>query len=49
MQLDSRHGPDDLLKFNPSIRMGRKFDIDDFEPGMAVGARWADLSNYRNC
>ncbi len=29
----------DLLKFEPSIRMGKKGDLSDFEHGMVVGAR----------
>ncbi len=39
-----RHGQDDLLKFKPSIRMGKKGDLSDFECGMVVGARRAGLS-----
>ncbi len=35
---------DDLLKFKPSIRMGKKGDLSDFERGMVVGARQAGLS-----
>ncbi len=35
----SRCGEDDLLKFNPSIRMGKKGDLSDFERGMVAGAR----------
>ncbi len=42
--LASRCGEDDLLKFKPSIRMGKKGDLGDFEPGMVVGARRAGLS-----
>ncbi len=34
----SRCGEDDLLKFKPSIRMGKKGDLSDFERGMVVGA-----------
>ncbi len=40
----SRCGEDDLLKFKPSIRMGKKWDLSDFERGMVVGARRAGLS-----
>ncbi len=40
----SRCGKDDLLKFKPSIRMGKKGDLSDFEHGMVVGARQACLS-----
>ncbi len=40
----SRCGEDDLLKFKPSIRMGKKGDLSDFERGRVVGARRADLS-----
>ena len=40
----SRRGEDDLLKFKPSIRMGKKGDLSDFERGMVVGARRAGLS-----
>ncbi len=40
----SRCGEDDLLKFKPSIRMGKKGDLSDFERGMVVGARRAGLS-----
>ncbi len=32
------------LKFKSSIRMGKKEDLSDFERGMVVGARRADLS-----
>ncbi len=42
--LASRCGEDDLLKFKPSIRMGKKRDLSDFERGMVVGARRASLS-----
>ncbi len=37
-------GEDDLLKFKSSIRMGTKGDLSDFERGMVVGVRRADLS-----
>ncbi len=37
-------GEVDLLKFKPSIRMGKKGDLSDFENGMVDGARWAGLS-----
>ncbi len=40
----SRCGKDDLLKFKPSMRMGKKRDLSDFERGMVVGARRAGLS-----
>ncbi len=40
----SRCGEDDLLKFKPSIRMGKKGDLSDFECGMVVGARRGGLS-----
>ncbi len=40
----SRCGEDDLLKFKPSIRMGKKGDLSDFERGMVVGARRAGRS-----
>ncbi len=33
-----------LLKFKPSIKMGKKGDLSDFEHGMVVGARRAGLS-----
>ncbi len=33
-----------MLKFKPSIRMGKKGDLSDFERGMVVGPRRADLS-----
>ncbi len=35
---------DDLLKFKPSIRMGKKGDLSDCERGMVVGARRAGLN-----
>ena len=35
---------DDLLKFKPSIRMGKKDDLSDFEHDMVVGARRVGLS-----
>ncbi len=41
--LTFRCGEDDL-KFKPSIRMGKKGDLSDFERGMVVGARRAGLS-----
>ncbi len=41
----SRCGKDHLLKFKPSIRMGKKGDLSDFERGMVFGARRA-LSKY---
>ncbi len=40
----STSGEDNLLKFKPSIRMGKKGDLSDFEHGMVVGARQAGLS-----
>ncbi len=40
----SRCGEDDVLKFKPNIRMGKKGDLSDFERGMVVGARRAGLS-----
>ncbi len=40
----SRFSEDDLLKFKPSIRMGKKGDLSDFERGMVVGTRRAGLS-----
>ncbi len=40
----SRCGEDDLLNFKPGIRMWKKGDLSDFERGMIVGARRADLS-----
>ncbi len=42
--LVSRCGEDGLLKFKPSIRMGKKGDLNNFECGMVVGPRRADLS-----
>ena len=39
-----RGGQDNLLKFKPSIRMGKKGDLSDFECGVVVGARRAGLS-----
>ncbi len=40
----TRCGEDDLLKFKPSIRMGMKGDLSDFESGMVVGARRPGMS-----
>ncbi len=40
----TRCGEDDLLKFKPSIRMGKKEDLSDFECGMVVGAGRAGRS-----
>ncbi len=40
----SRCGEEDLLKFKPSIRRGKKGDLSDFERGMVVGVRWAGLN-----
>ncbi len=40
----TRCGEDDLLKFKPSIRTGKKGDLSDFERGMVVGVRQAELS-----
>ncbi len=40
----SRCGEDDLLKFKPSIRTGKKGDLSDSERGMVVGDRRAALS-----
>lgn len=39
-----RHGQDDLLKYITSITMGKKCDLTDFESGMNVDTRQADLS-----
>ncbi len=33
-----------LLKYKPSIRMGKKGNLSDFERGMVVGARRAGRS-----
>lgn len=33
-----------LLTFKSSIRMGEKGVLSDFECGLIVGSRWADLS-----
>ncbi len=44
--LYNRCGEDDLLMFKPSIRMGKKGDLSDFEHGMVVGAIRAGLSLY---
>ncbi len=44
-----RCGEDDLLKFKPSIRMGKKWDLNDFERGMVVGVRQAGLSIFLRC
>jgi len=33
-----------MLRFKPSIRIGKKGDLSDFEHGMVVGARQAGLS-----
>ncbi len=33
-----------LLKYKPSIRIGKKGDLSDFERGMVVGARRAGRS-----
>ncbi len=43
-QCKSRCVEDDLLKLKRSIRMGKKGDLSDFEHGIVVGARRADLS-----
>ncbi len=40
----SRCGEDDLLKFKPSTRMGKKGYLSYFEHGMVVGARRAGPS-----
>ncbi len=40
----SRCGEDDLLKFKPSVRTGKKGDLSDFERGMVVGVRRTGLS-----
>ncbi len=41
----SECGEDDL-KFKLSIRMGKKEDLSDFERGMVVGSRQADLLGF---
>ncbi len=41
-----RCGEDDLLKFKPSIRMGKNGDLSDFERGMVVGVRRAGRSIF---
>lgn len=38
-----RHDQEDLLKLKLSIRMGKNGDLDDFEHGMDVVAKHADL------
>ncbi len=40
----ARCGEDDLLKFKPSNRMGKKGDLSDSERGMVLGARRAGLN-----
>lgn len=52
--LACRLGKDNLLKFKPSIRMGKKGDISDSECSRVVGARQAGLKIqkmriYWNC
>ncbi len=44
LNVASRCGEDDLLKFKPSTRMGNKGDLCDFECGIVVGARQSGLS-----
>ncbi len=44
----SRCGEDDLQKFKPRIRTGKKGNLSDFERGMVVGARRAGLSISNN-
>ncbi len=44
---ESRCGEDDFLQFKPSIRMGKKGDLSDFELGMVVGVRRAALSSSK--
>ncbi len=39
-----RHGQDNLLKLKPSLRMGKKGNLSDFECVMVVGARWTGRS-----
>ena len=39
-----RHGQDDLLQMELSIRMRKKADLSDSKQGKAVGARRAGLS-----
>lgn len=41
----NRHGQDNLRKFKPSIRMGKKGNLTDFERG--VSARWANRENIQ--
>ncbi len=43
--LASRCGEDDFLKFKPSIRMGKKGVLSDFERGMVV-SKTADLLGF---
>ncbi len=40
----SRCGEDDLLKFKPSVRTGKKGDLSDFEHRIVVGLRRSGLS-----
>lgn len=52
MQLGSRHGQDDLLKFKPSIRMeerGKEGDLKDFAVGRVVDARQVSASDGNKC
>ena len=39
-----RHGQEVHLFFRPSVRMGKKYDLSDFDLGMIVGARQGGLS-----
>ncbi len=42
-----RDGRDDLMQFKSSIRMGKKGYLNDFEHGMAVGAKKAWFEYFR--
>ncbi len=44
MHLGTRCGEDDLLKLKPSLRMGKKGYLSDFERGMVIDVRRAGLS-----
>ncbi len=41
-----KHSQDDLLKFKPSIRMGKKVYLSDFERGMVYGSLEIRASMY---
>ena len=41
---ECRHGQEVQLLFRPNSRIGKKFNLSDFDCGIIAGSRWGGLS-----